>query len=167
MPKLFVVANQHMVFTKKKTWRSISRSWKITTGYETTQESCIHIDKFVWRLCVSYRPLNSVTRSFGLPISRCSDSIEDLGYSFGILFSISLDAWSGYYQIKVRICDQEKVVFFTPDGKYKCFVVMPFGMKNTPVFHTIMMKVLQEEWIILLMTHNMLYILLLLLPVDI
>ena len=60
------------------------------------QDYCVHIDKFVWRLCVSYRRLNSVTRSFEFPILRYSNNIEDLGDLFGILFFISLDARSCY-----------------------------------------------------------------------
>ena len=43
------------------------------------QESCTNIDEFVWRLCVTYRALNGVTRSFEFPIPRCSDSIEVWG----------------------------------------------------------------------------------------
>ena len=35
IPKLFVVVNQHMVFTRQKSWRRILRSWRITTEYET------------------------------------------------------------------------------------------------------------------------------------
>ena len=68
-------------------------------------ESCVDIDKCVWRLCVCNRPLNSGARSFEFPIPRCSDSIEDLGDSYGSLFSISFDARSGYHQIKARPCD--------------------------------------------------------------
>ena len=113
------------------------------------QESCTNIDEFVWRLCVSYRALNGVTRSFEFPIPRCSDSIEDLGDSYGKLYFISLDARSGYHQIRVRESDQEKLAFFTPDGKKKCFVVMPFGPKNAPAFYTAMMKILHDEWVVL------------------
>ena len=43
------------------------------------QEGCTDINDFVWRLCVSYRPLNGVTKSFEYPIPQCSDSIEDFG----------------------------------------------------------------------------------------
>ena len=75
------------------------------------QEDCNDVKVFIWRLCVSYRPLNGITRSFEFPISRCADSIEELGDSCGILFIISLDARSGYHQIRVRQCDQEKLAF--------------------------------------------------------
>ena len=71
------------------------------------QESCFNIDKLVWRLCVSYRPINSVARLFEFPILRCSNIIENLGDSYGSLFFILLDARSSYHQIKIRTCDQK------------------------------------------------------------
>ena len=45
------------------------------------QESCTNILAFIWRLCVSYLPLNNITLGFEFPIPRCADSIEDLGDS--------------------------------------------------------------------------------------
>ena len=113
------------------------------------QESCTNIDQFVWRLCVSYRYLNGVTRSFEFLIFRCFNSIEDLGDSYGKFYFIYLDDRSIYHQIRVRECDQEKLDFFTPEGKKKCFVVMPFGPKNAPAFYTAMTKILYNEWVIL------------------
>ena len=59
------------------------------------QEDCTDVDNFIWRLCVSYRPLNGITRSFEFPIPRCADSIEELGGVCGNLSIISLDARSG------------------------------------------------------------------------
>ena len=113
------------------------------------QESCIDINKFILRLCITYCPLTSVTRTFEFLIPRCSDSIEDLGDSYGNLFSISLDARSGYHQIKVRPCDQGKLALFTPNSKNKCFVVILFGPKNVPAVYTAMMRILKDKWIIL------------------
>ena len=62
------------------------------------------------------------------------------------MFFITLDARHGYHQIAVRLRDQEKLAFFTPDGLKKIFVVMPFGPKNAPAFYTAMMKNFQREW---------------------
>ena len=39
------------------------------------QEHIKNIDDFVWRMCVSYRKLNAVTKLFELPIPRCDDVI--------------------------------------------------------------------------------------------
>ena len=54
------------------------------------QEMCFNINDFIWRLCVSYSPLNSITRSFEYPISRFADSIEDLSDSCDPLSMIYL-----------------------------------------------------------------------------
>ena len=114
------------------------------------QEFCTNIDKCVWRMCVRYRSLNVVTRSFEFPIPRCSDSIEDLEDSYGNLFFISLDTRSfwlssdlseGIWPIKVG--------FLYTRRKNKCIVVMPFGSKNTPTFYITMMTILHDEWVIL------------------
>eukprot|EP00978_Attheya_sp_CCMP212_P015878 scaffold41044_cov68-Attheya_sp.AAC.3 len=74
------------------------------------------IEAFVCWLCVSYRKLNTVTLPFEYPIPRCDDAIEDLGDGAGRLHFISLDARQGYHQVSVRLCDQEKLAFFGPDG---------------------------------------------------
>ena len=93
------------------------------------QESFNNIKDFVWRLCISYRPLNGVTKSFKFPIPRCADNIQNFGDFSGRMYFISLDARSGYHQIRVRKRDQEKLAFFTPSGKKKTFKVIPFGPK--------------------------------------
>ena len=83
------------------------------------QEGCTDINDFLWRLCVSYRPLNSVTRSFEFPIPRYAGSIEDFGDFNGRIYFISLDARSGYHQTRVRQQDQGKLVFSHLVGKRK------------------------------------------------
>ena len=55
------------------------------------------IDKFVWRMSVSYRDLNKVTNPFEYPIGQCNSAIEDLGDASGILFFICLDKAQGYH----------------------------------------------------------------------
>ncbi|MGH7974524.1 MAG: hypothetical protein ACREBR_03270 [bacterium] len=47
------------------------------------QEHITDINKFVWRMCVSYRKLNSITKPFEFPIPRCADAVEDLGDASG------------------------------------------------------------------------------------
>ena len=87
------------------------------------QESCDDTNTFIWRLWGSYRPLNRITLGLEFPVPRCVDSIEDLSDSRGSLSMISLDARSGYHQNRVRDSDQKKLVFFTPSGTKKNFVL--------------------------------------------
>ena len=46
----------------------------------------------------------------------------------------------------MRLSDQEKLAFFTPDDLKYCFAVMPFGPTNAPGFYTAMMKEFKTEW---------------------
>jgi hypothetical protein len=68
------------------------------------------------------------------------------GDSAGKLLFISLDARSGYHQIAVRECDQDKLAFFLPDNEKWTWKVMPFGPRNAPGFYTYLMHVLSIEW---------------------
>ena len=110
------------------------------------QEKVESIEDFIWRMCVSYRKLNSVTKPFQYPIPRCDDSVTFMGVGSDIIFFISLDARQGYHQISVRHMDREKLAFFAPDDNKYCFNVMPFGPTNAPAFYTAMMKNLKDEW---------------------
>ena len=110
------------------------------------KENVKNIHDFIWRLCVSYRALNTVKQFFTFAISRCADSIEVFGDLNGPMFFITLDARQGCHQITVRFWDQEKLAFFCPDSSKKKFEVMPFGTKNAPSFYTAMIKQFQGEW---------------------
>ena len=50
------------------------------------QENCEDIHVFVWRLCLSYCTLKSITLGFQFSIPRYTDSIEDIGDSCGLLY---------------------------------------------------------------------------------
>ena len=92
--------SRHISQLENNNWiREYARPWGVLLllAAKPHQEFCTNIDKFVWRLCVSYIPLNSVTHSFKFPIPRCSHSIEDLGDPYGKLFFISLDDRSDYH----------------------------------------------------------------------
>ena len=110
------------------------------------QENIDNIDDFIWRMCVSYRRLNSITRPFQYPIPRCDDSITILGRGSAVIFIFALDARQGYHQIAVKEEDQEKLAFFAPNNEKYCFTVMPFGPTNAPSFYTAMMHNFQTEW---------------------
>eukprot|EP00977_Amphora_coffeiformis_P020518 scaffold8331_cov115-Amphora_coffeaeformis.AAC.1 len=47
------------------------------------QEHVTNIDDFIWRLCVSYRKLNSVTLPYAFLIPRCDEAIENFAPGAG------------------------------------------------------------------------------------
>ena len=77
------------------------------------QEDVENIDDFVWRMCVSYRALNKITRPFEYPIGRCDDAVEDLGDGAGRIYFITIDCAQGYHQIRIWGKDQENSIFRT------------------------------------------------------
>ena len=102
----------------------------------------VHWSKYVWRLCVSYRKLNAVTRPFTFPIIRCDDAVRDIGDSE---YFITMDLDSGYWQVACEEKSKAKLAFFTPTGK-KRFKTMPMGATNAhPVFVALVAK-FKEEW---------------------
>ena len=111
------------------------------------QESCVDIDKFVWILCVSYRSFNHVIQSFDFFIPRCSNNIEDLGDPHEHILFISIDAHSVYRQIRVRAYDQEKLSFFTPDGKKRMLYCYDFWTKDCIRLLLAIMKILRDYWV--------------------
>ena len=118
----------------------------IVLAQKPHQEGIINIEDFIWRMCVSYRGLNAVTKPFQFPIPRCDDAVIILGTGAGDIWIISLDARQGYHQVSVRKLDREKLVFFAPNDRKYCFNVIPFGPTNAPTFYTAMMKDFKDDW---------------------
>lgn len=50
--------------------------------------------------------------------------------TFGFQLLSFLDAYSGYNQIRMHPPDEEKIAFIIEDINF-CYMVMPFGLKNT------------------------------------
>ena len=99
---------------------------------------------YQWRLCVSYRRLNQVTRPFTFPIPRCDDAVADIGPDARYMLSMDMDA--GYWQVGVdEQASREKLAFFTPGGK-KHWTVMPMGALNAHAVFVAMMTKLQTAW---------------------
>ena len=143
-----VIMQQIEKLLQNKWARKCGGPWgsMIVLAAKPHQEDMDDIEKFVWRMCVSYRALNRITKPFQFPIPRCDDSVYMLGNGSVKIFIITLDARQGYHQIVVRYCDQEKLAFFGPDDFKYCFTVMPFGPTNAPTFYTAMMRNFKEEW---------------------
>jgi len=105
-----------------------------------------NILEFIWRFCVIYRPLNSVTEPYLYPILRCDDTLDNFGDGSGChLYFISFDAKSGYHQIAFYEPCQCKLALYGPDFCKYCFAVMPFGPLNAPAIYTAIMQILRSE----------------------
>ena len=102
----------------------------------------VHWSQYIWRLCVSYRKLNAVTRPYTFPIIRCDDAVKAIGDR---RYYITMDLDSGYWQIEAEASSRAKLAFFTPTGK-KRWTVMPMGATNAhPVFVALISK-FKQEW---------------------
>ena len=84
----------------------------------------------LWRLCVSFRKLNQVTRPFKFPIRRCEDAILHIGKA---AFRITIDMDSGYWQVPVEERSRPKLAFFGAGEKLR-FTCMAMGVLNAAPF---------------------------------
>ena len=102
----------------------------------------VHWSQFVFRLCVSYRKLNAITRPFTFPVTRCDDAVEGIGDAE---YFLTMDYDAGYWQVKMNQASKEKTAFFTPDGK-KHFNNMPMGATNAHPAFVAMVNKFKEKW---------------------
>ena len=86
-------------------------------GRKTASGEYSGYQKFIWRMCVSFRGLNKVTKIFEYPIPRCDDAITIFQVGSCIIWIITVDARQGYHKVMVRAMDREKLAFFAPDDK--------------------------------------------------
>jgi hypothetical protein len=78
------------------------------------------------RLCVDYRPLNTVTIKNKYPVPRIDILFVQLA---GAQVFSKIDLCSGYHQIKIRAEDIPKTAFTTRYGLYE-YLIMSFGLTN-------------------------------------
>ena len=108
------------------------------------QEHICNIEDFVWRFCVNYIPLNSVTRLIAYPIPRC-DAAVSLAFGDAQWFWL-MDAPQGYHQIRVSNCSREKLAFAGPDAIKYTYNVMPFGPVNGPAIFITFIHDMNATW---------------------
>ena len=80
------------------------------------------------RLCVTYRSLNRITRTFIWPIPRVQDIFAKLGKA---KYFITLDLTSGYHHIALGKGSIKKTAFIVPWGKYE-YLKRPLWFSASP-----------------------------------
>ena len=101
-----------------------------------------HWSEYIWRLCVSYRQLNAVTRVFAFLSPRCDDAVNWLGNA---KYCIVMDLAWGYWQVPMHPNSRPKTAFFVPGGK-KRWTRMPMGWINSMAIFNAMMAKLSKKW---------------------
>ena len=98
------------------------------------------------RLCVDFRALNAITRTYVWPMPRVKDIFAKLGKA---KFFTMLYLRSGYHNIALDDDAIKKTAFVMPFGKYK-YLKVPFGLAQVPTyFQNLMNKVLNRPHFIL------------------
>jgi hypothetical protein len=88
------------------------------------------------RLCVDYRPLNTVTIKNKYPLPRIDILFDQLA---GAKVFFNVDLRSSYYQIKIHPKDIPKTAFSTRYGLYE-YLVMSFELINAPAHFMYLMN---------------------------
>jgi hypothetical protein len=115
----------HIVQTTEGEWR-----FKALLAAKPHQEHIRCINKFVWRFCVNFILLNSVTKLIAYPIPRCDLAIfNEFGQG---RWQWMFDALMGYHQLAVALESQDKLVFQGVDAIKWKYTVMPFVPTNGP-----------------------------------
>ena len=83
-------------------------------------------DTDILRMCVDFTSLNKHCPKDHFSLPRVDQIIDSTTGCEKLFF---LDAYSGYNQIRLKVEDQEKIVFITPFEVF-CYNTMPFGLKN-------------------------------------
>ncbi|GKU88934.1 hypothetical protein SLEP1_g3141 [Rubroshorea leprosula] len=80
-----------------------------------------------WQMCIDYTNLNQACPKDCYPMSSIDKLVEAASGNERLSL---LDAYSGYHQVPMAPEDEEKTSFYAGDEIY-CYVMMPFGLKNT------------------------------------
>ncbi|MCP4504373.1 MAG: RNA-directed DNA polymerase, partial [Deltaproteobacteria bacterium] len=93
------------------------------------------------RICIDFRKVNEVTKSFQHPLPRMDDVLEKIGISLGRSADpyesrpcvSTFDLKMGYHQLRIRDEDVRKTAFRTHRGLYE-YTRLPMGLKTSGSF---------------------------------
>ncbi|XP_049378158.1 uncharacterized protein LOC125842924 [Solanum stenotomum] len=86
------------------------------------------------KMCIDYRQFNKVTVKNKYHLSHIDDLFDQL---HGASLFCKIDLRYSYHQLKIRALDIPKIAFTTCYGNYE-FLVLSFGLTNTPTFMELM-----------------------------
>jgi hypothetical protein len=115
------------------------------------QKHVRHINEFVWRFCINYVPLNSVTCIIAYPIPCCDSAVLE-EFRTGEWMWL-YDAPSGYHQLAVALASLEKLAFQGPNAIKWTYMVMPFRPTNGPATFINFIYDVDSQWKSLACTH--------------
>jgi hypothetical protein len=94
-------------------------------------------------MCINFTTLNKHCLKDYFLLPRIDQIIDSTAGCERLLF---LNAYSGYNQIRLKIEDEDKMVFITLHGVY-CYMTMPFGLKNAGATYQWCMQACLKEQI--------------------
>ena len=99
----------------------------------------------MWRLCISYTTLNTITKYFIFPIPYCVNFVENVDESNDPILFTTLVLYHDYHQSSVRYFYIKKLTLFIPGSSKKTLVVTLVVSKNTPSFNIATIKDFKYE----------------------